>query len=137
MTFIVLLPLALIAFRDLRTHRIAHLHLLLLGICALLTLDSSNFLFRNHLNAAMVVGLIGLSLSFFAGLGMGDVKLLALLALLVLPPTFDSYQIFLCIAMTVAAIHILILARGKAGVPQQIPLAPAILIGTIVTLLAK
>jgi leader peptidase (prepilin peptidase)/N-methyltransferase len=137
MIFIVLLPLGVIAIRDLYTHRISHLHLVLLGLCAALTVDFSKFDLKVHLYAMTAVGVIGLLLSFFCGLGMGDVKLLVLLALLIVPPTFDSYQIFLFALIVAAAIHSLILARGKGSLSVQIPLAPAIFIGTIASLVAK
>ena len=68
---------------------------------------------------------------------MGDVKLLAVLALLVLPPDFAKYQIFLSVVTLTALAHSIFISRGDFRKSVQVPLAPAIFLGTLVALLVK
>jgi Flp pilus assembly protein protease CpaA len=85
----------------------------------------------------VIVLLIAIFLSICCGLGMGDVKLLGVLAISVLPPEADTYMIFLLTVAVSASAHALFLSRGDLRKSLQIPLAPAILCGTIAALIAK
>ena len=137
MHFVVLPILAWIALVDLRTHRIPNRALLILVIASLVTTDVRSFTFHDHLYMTVIVLSVAIFLSIFCGLGMGDVKLLGVLAIFVLPSQADTYMIFLLTVAVTASAHALFLSRGDLRKSLQIPLAPAILCGTIVTLIAK
>jgi Flp pilus assembly protein protease CpaA len=135
---IVVLPiLAWIALVDLRTHRIPNRAVAILGITSLITIDVRSFAFREHFYITVIVLSVAIFLSIFCGLGMGDVKLLGVLALSVLPSQADTYMIFLFTVAVTASAHAIILSRGALCKSLQIPLAPAILCGTIAALIAK
>jgi Flp pilus assembly protein protease CpaA len=135
---IVVLPiLAWIALVDLRTHRIPNRALSILGITSLITMDVRSFTFRDHFYMTVIVLSLAIFLSIFCGLGMGDVKLLGVLAVFVLPSQAATYMIFLLTVAVSASAHALFLSRGDLRKSLQIPLAPAILCGTIATLIAK
>jgi Flp pilus assembly protein protease CpaA len=135
---IVVLPiLAWIALVDLRTHRIPNRALLILAIASLMTKDVRSFTFREHFYMTVIVLSVAIFLSIFCGLGMGDVKLLGVLASSVLPSQAATYMIFLLTVAVSASAHALLLSRGDLRNSLQIPLAPAIFCGTIATLIAK
>ena len=135
---IVVLPiLAWIALVDVRTHRIPNRTVLILAITSLATIDFRSFSFRDHFYVTIIVLSVAISLSIFCGLGMGDVKLLAVLAIFVLPTHAGVYTIFLVTVALTASTHAIFLSRGDLRKSLQIPLAPAILCGTIATFIAK
>ena len=135
---LLLLPiLGWIAVIDARTHRIANKAVAALVVTGLATIDLQNFDFGRQLKAAMSVLVIGLLLSIFCGVGMGDVKLIGVLALFLLPPELAIYQRFSLIVCLFAFAYALYLSRGKIRQSVKIPLAPAIFFGTIITLIAK
>ena len=134
---LVLAILGWIALTDARTHRIPTRQLCILGITALVTTNFEDYSLRSHLHISLIVISIAIFLSYFCGLGMGDVKLLAVLALLVLPPDFARYQMFLSVVTLTALAHSIFISRGDFRKSVQVPLAPAIFFGTIATLIAK
>lgn len=135
---ILLLPiLGWIAFEDARTHRISNRSVLLLTLLSIATLDVTDFNFRSQISASLIVLALSLVLSMCCGLGMGDVKLMFVLALLVLPPHVTSYQLFIFTVPVSAFTYALWITRGQLHKMQQIPLAPAIAVGTIIALIAK
>lgn len=135
---IVVIPiLAWIALLDLRTHRIPNRELLILTIASLVTVNFGDFSLHDHLYISALVFSIAITLSIFCGLGMGDVKLLGVLAIFVIPSQADTYMIFLLTVAVTASAHALFLSRGDLRKSLHIPLAPAILCGTIATLIAK
>ena len=135
---ILLFPiLGWIAIWDARTHRISNNSVLLLLTISLITLDTSDFNLRSQISASLIVLVLTLVLALCCGLGMGDVKLMFVLALLVLPPHVTSYQLFTFTVSLSGFIYALWISRGKLRQMQQIPLAPAIVVGTIVALIAK
>jgi Flp pilus assembly protein protease CpaA len=135
---ILLVPiLGWIAFEDLRTHRISNKSVLLLTLILIATLDVTDFDFKCQISASLIVLALSLALSFCCGLGMGDVKLIFVLALLLLPPHVASYQLFIFTVSLSGFIYALWISRGKLRQMQQIPLAPAIVVGTIIALIAK
>ena len=83
------------------------------------------------------VSIILLVMNYKGSLGMGDVKLLGVLAMFVLPPETASYKIFLFTVALTATVHAIFLSRGDLRRSLQIPLAPAILCGTIAALILK
>ena len=135
---IVVLPiLAWIALVDIRSHRIPNRAVLILAIVSLVTIDVRSFTFHDHFYMTVIVLSVAIFLSIFCGLGMGDVKLLGVLAIFVLPSQADTYIIFLLTVAVTASAHALFLSRGDLRKSLQIPLAPAIFCGTIATLIAK
>jgi Flp pilus assembly protein protease CpaA len=137
MQFVLVPILAWIALVDLRTHRIPNRALSILGITSLITIDVRSFVFREHFYITVIVLSVAMFLSIFCGLGVGDVKLLGVLASSVLPSQADTYMIFLFTVAVTASAHALLLSRGGLRKSLQIPLAPAILCGTIAALIAK
>jgi Flp pilus assembly protein protease CpaA len=135
---IVVIPiLAWIALVDLRAHRIPNRELLILVIASVATLNFEDYSVRNHLHISIVVISVAIFLSYFCGLGMGDVKLLAVLSLFVLPPYFASYQIFLAVVTLTVLAYSIIISRGDFRKSVQVPLAPAIFLGTLIALNVK
>ena len=134
---LVLAILGWIALIDARTHRIPNRELLILVIASVVTLNFEDYSARNHVHISMVIIFIAIFLSYFCGLGMGDVKLLAVLSLFVLPPYIASYQIFLSVVTLTALAYSIIISRGDFRKSVQVPLAPAIFLGTLVALLVK
>ena len=137
MQLMVLPILAWIALVDMRTHLIPNRAIVILGIASLITTDVRSFIFCDHFYTAMIVLSVAVFLSIFCGLGMGDVKLLAVLAIFVLPAQADTYMIFLLTVAVTASPHAIFLSRGDIRKYLQIPLAPAIFCGTIATLITK
>lgn len=137
MQILVMAMLAWIAINDARTHRIPNRDLLILVIIALLTVDLEHLNLSHQFYAAGIVLIITVLLSLFCGVGMGDVKLLTLLAMLILPSEFIVYQIFVLTVLIAAVAHALLICRGDIRRSLHIPLAPAIFLGTIIALTAK
>ena len=134
---LVLAILGWIALTDARTHRIPNRELLILVIASLVTLNFDDHSVRNHSIISIVVISVAIFLSYFCGLGMGDVKLLAVLTIFVLPPYFASYQIFLSVVTLTALAYSIIICRGDFRKSVQVPLAPAIFLGTLIALHLK
>ena len=134
---LVLAILGWIALIDARSHRIPNRELLILVIASVVTLDFEDYSARNHLHISIVVISVGILLSYFCGLGMGDVKLLAVLSYFVLPPYIASYQIFLSVVTLTALAYSIIISRGDFRKSVQVPLAPAIFLGTLIALHLK
>jgi len=137
MLIVVLILLSRIALVDAKTHRIPNRQVLILSISAFFTAVAEGYSFQEHLMASLIVLLFSGLLSIFCGLGLGDVKLLGVLAMFVLPAEASTYKIFLVIAAITALLHAVFLSQGDLRKSLQIPLAPAILCGTIATLFAK
>ena len=134
---LVLAILGWIALIDARSHRIPNREILILVIASVVTLDFEDYSARNHLHISIVVISVGILLSYFCGLGMGDVKLLAVLSYFVLPPYIASYQIFLSVVTLTALAYSIIISRGDFRKSVQVPLAPAIFLGTLIALNVK
>ncbi len=137
MQIVVISILAGIALIDARTHRIPNREVLILAIASVATIDYADYVLINHLRACAVVLSASVFLSIFCGLGMGDVKLLGVLAMFVLPPEPGAYKVFLLTVALTASVHAFFLSRGDIRKSVDIPLAPAILLGTIIALVAK
>jgi len=110
---------------------------MVLAIASLGTTAANSFTYRDHFFMSIIVLLVAILLSVFCGLGMGDVKLLGVLAMLVLPPQAATYMIFLFTIAVTAMAHAIFLSQGDFRRSLQIPLAPAIFCGTIATLIVK
>ena len=110
---------------------------MVLAIASLATTAVNSFTYRDHFYMTMIVLFVALFLSIFCGLGMGDVKLLGVLAMFVLPSQAATYEIFLFTVAVTAMAHAIFLSGGEFRKSLRIPLAPAILCGTIATLIVK
>lgn len=137
MQIVVFSILAGIALIDARTHRIPNRGVLILAIASAVTTDYASYVLINHLCSCAVVLSVSVFLSICCGLGMGDVKLLGVLAMFVLPPEPGAYKVFLLTVALTASLHAIFLSRGAIRKSVDIPLAPAILLGTIIALVAK
>ena len=137
MVIIVLSVLSWIALIDARTHRIPNRQVFILSIAAFFAAAAEGHSFQKHLNAALIVLFFAGLLSIFCGLGLGDVKLMGVLAMFVLPSQASTYKIFLFTVAITAMAYAVFLSQGDLRKSLQIPLAPAILCGTIATLFAK
>jgi leader peptidase (prepilin peptidase)/N-methyltransferase len=137
MYFPLLAILGWIALVDARSHRIPNKAVLLLALVALIPLDPLHINWGSRLLATLIILVATLALALFVGLGLGDVKLLSVLSLLVLPPQVVTYQLFLSSVSLSAVIYALFISRGELRKSLHIPLAPAIFCGTIATLIAK
>jgi leader peptidase (prepilin peptidase)/N-methyltransferase len=126
-----------IALVDARSHRIPNKAVLLLALVALIPLDPLHINWGSRLLVTLIILVATLALALFVGLGLGDVKLLSVLSLLVLPPQVVTYQLFLSSVSLSAVIYALFISRGELRKSLHIPLAPAIFCGTIATLIAK
>lgn len=137
MQTLVLVILGWIALTDARTHRIPNRQLLILGIASLITTDPRSFSFHDHFYLTLIVLSVAVVLSIFCGLGMGDVKLLGVLTMFVLPPQADIHMIFLLTVALTASAHAIFLSEGDLRKSLRVPLAPAIFLGTIIALVVK
>jgi Flp pilus assembly protein protease CpaA len=68
----------------------------------------------------------------FFGLGMGDVNLLGVLSLLLIPVNLSSYQIFTLTFIFGAIVHVAISTKGRCTCDQAVPLAPSLSLATVV-----
>jgi Flp pilus assembly protein protease CpaA len=137
MLLVVISILAWISFVDLRTHRIPNRDVAILAIASIVAIKLEIYSLRDHLRISAIVLMILIALSFFCGLGMGDVKLVGVLTMFVLAPEAATYMTFLAVVAITASMHAIILSRGKLRKSLQIPLAPAIFCGTMMALFAK
>ena len=137
MQIVVISILAGIALIDARTHRIPNRSVLILAIASVATTDYGDYVLMYHLRTCFVVLSVSIFLSICCGLGMGDVKLLGVLAMFVLAPEPGQYKVFLLTVALTASVHAIFLSRGSIRNSVDIPLAPAILVGTIIALVAK
>ena len=137
MLLVVISILAWISLVDLRTHRIPNRDVAILAIASIVAIKLEIYSLRDHLRISAIVLMILIALSFFCGLGMGDVKLVGVLTMFVLAPEAATYMTFLAVVAITASMHAIILSRGKLRKSLQIPLAPAIFCGTMMALFAK
>lgn len=79
-----------------------------------------------------IIGILSLVLSVLR-VGMGDLKLLAILML-----TFQLHPLsYLALVLTAATVHIVISSAKYRAIPRSIPLAPAIFLGFITYMAAR
>jgi hypothetical protein len=75
----------------------------------------------------VIISMVALSGLVVLGLGMGDIKLLALIFITHTYPAFE----FIGIIFLIAAVHIVVLIVIKRVIPSKIPLAPSIFFGLL------
>lgn len=83
--------------------------------------------------SGIAIGFTILVVLLIAGLGMGDIKILALI---ILTHSFTSPE-FISYVFLIAIVHIVILAGIHRKLPSKIPLAPSIFIGLATYLAAR
>lgn len=137
MQFLIATTLCWIAWSDLRSHRIPNRALILLLFSSLLTHAASVDIAFDRLLVAATALCIGIFLWRFCGLGMGDVKLISIMALLLIPATLHSYLFFATIFTISALIHLLAQALILRSFSQPLPLAPSIVLAYIWLLYLK
>ena len=81
----------------------------------------------------VVVSLVALLLLILTGIGMGDVKLLALI---LLTHSFNAPE-YIAYVFLMGMVHILILTAIDRAIPSKIALAPSIFIGLATYLAAR
>jgi Flp pilus assembly protein protease CpaA len=124
-----------LSLHDRKFHRIPNTSLLALSAVGLFFAFFNQHSWKTQFFLCILILILGLIAYFFLGLGMGDVKLLVILAFLVIPADVESLQIFLTIFSISALIYALVAMRCKFRRDLAIPLAPAISIATVAALL--
>ena len=114
---------------DFSSHRIPNKALLVFFSALLIIAMVQNL--QIYFTCALVALGVGTSLSVFAGLGFGDVKLMTIIALFAVAPTrLDLAQFFF--GLTIASMVSLIFVAVRAGnLRSSIPMAPSIFAGAI------
>ena len=123
-----------LAFRDIKSHRIPNNGLLLLLLISLAYAITQEHRWHQHLVATGVALLVSGFAYKFLGLGMGDIKFLIILTLLVIPVGLVSYRWFFGSFSLAAFIHALISTRCNLTRNVSIPLAPSLSFATAVVL---
>ena len=111
-----------IMVRDLYSQRIPNIYL------KALTLLTSLFLLIDGIGPVLnlLASLLVLACAIFAGIGMGDVKLLALSFMIFNSQMNFSILVFLSTLLSSACAHLLIHSLVARHMPQRIALAPSI-----------
>lgn len=134
MSWLIALILLYIGFIDLKFHRIPNVALLFLAPLAGLHFIASKTRWSDQFMPTIILFLLLLILWHFFDLGMGDVKLLTLLSLFIIPGEKEAYLIFLSIFSVATLIHLAALKFTSPTWDSRIPLAPSISIATILML---
>ena len=134
MSWLIALILLYISLIDLKFHRIPNVALLFLAPLTGLHFIASKTRWSDQFVPTIILLLLLLILWHFFDLGMGDVKLLTLLSLFIIPGEFEAYLIFLSIFSVATLIHLMALKITSPTWDSRIPLAPSISIATILML---
>lgn len=130
--FLILAPaLTWIAISDLRFHRIPNRALVCLAMLSLIYSAQVGYIWQNQFLVACGALCGGLLLWRFSSLGMGDVKLLSLMALFLIPASVDSYCTFLAFFSIFALIHLVTQALILRSMRNPLPLAPSLVLAFI------
>ena len=120
------ITLVWIALVDLRSHRIPNRALAVLILLSLIYSARSGFVWVDQFFLAFTVLFVGISFWRFLDLGMGDVKLLVIMALLLIPASLDSYYLFTTLFSMIALVHLLVQALILRTFSRPLPLAPSL-----------
>ena len=134
MSWLIALILLYISLIDLKFHRIPNVALLFLAPLTGLHFIASKTRWSDQFVPTFILLLLLLILWHFFDLGMGDVKLLTLLSLYIIPGEKEAYLIFLSIFSVATLIHLAALKFDSPTWDSRIPLAPSISIATILML---
>lgn len=134
MTLFLILILAYISVVDFSSHRIPNRALVLLAVISFLRPEFRLLNWKNQFSFFLTILLTLLIFYLIFNLGMGDVKMMMVLSLTVIPAELSLYRNFLCGFLTASSIHILWQCNRGLRKNPDIPLAPSISIATIVAL---
>lgn len=123
-----------LTFRDFKSHRIPNNGLLLLLLISLAYAITQEHRWHQHLVATGFALFFSGFAYIFLGLGMGDIKFLIILTLLVIPVGLDSYSWFFGCFSLAAFIHVIVSTRCNLTRNISIPLAPSLSLATAVVL---
>ncbi len=123
-----------LTFRDIKSHRIPNNGLFLLFLISLAYAVSHEHRWHQHVVATGLVLLTSGLAYKFLGLGMGDIKFLIILTLLVIPVGLMSYNWFLGCFSLAAFFHVIVSTRCDLTRNISIPLAPSLSFATAVVL---
>jgi Flp pilus assembly protein protease CpaA len=132
MLLLILLSLIWISASDLRSHRIPNRALFVLTCVALGNALINGHDWKSHGTAFLIILIVATCGWKFFDLGMGDVKLLGVLSLLLIPVNLFSYQIFTLTFFFGAIVHVAISTKGRCTCDQAVPLAPSLSLATVV-----
>jgi Flp pilus assembly protein protease CpaA len=123
-----------LSYRDIKSHRISNNGLLLLFSISFVYAVAEGHPWHQHFAATGFV-LIASSFAYiFLGLGMGDIKFLIILTLLVIPAgSIIYYWFFGCFSLA-ALFHMIVSTRCDLTRNISIPLAPSLSIATVFVL---
>jgi Flp pilus assembly protein protease CpaA len=116
---------------DLKSHRIPNRALMVLVTIALGNILINGHDWNSHGLAFLAILVVAICGWKFFGLGMGDVKLLGVLALLLIPVNISSYQSFTLTFTFAAIIHLAISTKGGFLHDHALPLAPSLSLATV------
>ncbi len=119
-----------IAIADAAHHRIPNIYLIYLAPLAVLSAGFAGALIL------FPIFIFWLLLHFLAGLGMGDVKLLTILALLLRLNSLHLFAIYLAMLFVLTSFHAGIVFIRERTLKAQIPLAPASIAASVLYLCA-
>jgi Flp pilus assembly protein protease CpaA len=123
-----------LTFRDIKSHRIPNNGLLLLFSISLAYAVTQEHPWHQHLVATGFVLFASGFAYTFLGLGMGDIKFLIILTLLVIPTGIARYYCFLGYFSLAALFHVIVSTRYDLTRNISIPLAPSLSIATVMVL---
>ena len=123
-----------LTIRDIKSHRIPNNGLLLLFLISLACAVTQEHRWHQHVVATGLVLLSSGLAYIFLGLGMGDIKFLTILTLLVIPAGVASYYWFFACFSLAAFFHVIVSSRCDLTRNISIPLAPSLSFATAVVL---
>lgn len=131
MLLLILPSLIWMSASDLRSHRIPNRALIVLTCIALGNALMKGHDWKSHVTAFLIIFVVATCGWKFFGLGMGDVKLLGVLSLFLIPVNLSSYQIFTLTFTVAAIVHVAISTKGRFTCDQAFPLAPSLSLATV------
>jgi Flp pilus assembly protein protease CpaA len=131
------ITLGWIALVDLRFHRIPNRALAVLILLSWILSNGRGFIWVDQILVAFILLIACISFWRFLNLGMGDVKLIFAMALLLIPASFDSYYLFTTLFSMIALLHLLAQALIFRSFSLPLPLAPSLVLAYILLLYLK
>lgn len=122
MIFPLFILAAPIAIADISGRKIPNIYLFLLSMCLLPYLVIYGL---GPLTPLLLFHISLLIMSFF-GMGMGDVKLLAIIGSWLNSHGGAEHLVFVALILAISATHILYLTIKNGSIPNSIPMAPSI-----------
>lgn len=126
--------LAWITISDLRSHRVPNSALIAFAFVGLGDALINGHDWAPHLIVTFIVLTVATIGWKYFGLGMGDVKFIGLLALLLIPVNSNGYQTFVVSLSFAAFTHLAISTKGRFIRDKAVPLAPSLSLATVIVL---